>query len=55
LPIDFGLCGGRTLCASRLGQALFEQHDGAEHKAQGSEKGTDHSFHGDLKNSKAGG
>jgi hypothetical protein len=31
-----------------LGQALFEQHDGAEHGAQGSEESTDDGFHGGV-------
>ena len=31
--------------ASGLGQALFEQHDGPQHDAQGSEEGTDDGFH----------
>jgi hypothetical protein len=37
------------LHARRLGQAFFQQHDGTQHDAQGSEKSTDHGFHSGLK------
>ena len=49
ITADRGLCGGCALHASRLGQAFFQQHDGAQHNAQGSEKSTDHGFHSGLK------
>jgi hypothetical protein len=53
--VDSGLFGGCALHASRLGQTLFEEHDGAEHDAQGSEECTDDGFHKDLNNSKVDG
>jgi hypothetical protein len=49
LLVHRSLRGSLTLHASRLCQSFFEQHDGAEHHTQGSEKGTDQGFHKGLK------
>mgnify|MGYP000688708392 CR=1 FL=1 len=43
---DAGLRLGRALHALGLRETLFEQHDGAQHQAQGFKESTDHKFHG---------
>jgi hypothetical protein len=45
LQIDRCLCRSVALHALWLSDALFEQHDRAQHKAHGFEEGTDDRFH----------
>ena len=49
LQVHGALCSRRALDGAGPRQALFEQHDGAEHDAQGSEECTDDGFHRCLK------
>jgi hypothetical protein len=46
LQIDRGLSRSVALHALWLSETLFEQHDGAQHKAQGFKEDTDDRFHG---------
>jgi hypothetical protein len=46
LQIDCRLRRSIALYALGVRETLFEQHDRAQHKAQGLEKGTDDRFHG---------
>jgi hypothetical protein len=52
LQVDGLLCSRHSLNGGGSREALLEQHDGAEHDAQGSKKGTDQGFHTGLNNSK---
>ncbi|MCY1376225.1 hypothetical protein D9M69_636990 [compost metagenome] len=48
LQVDRGLCCGLAHHAFRLGEALFQQHERAEHGAQGFEEGADDGFHAEI-------
>ena len=55
LQVDCGLHGGVAHQATRLGEALFEQHERPEHGAQGFEEETDGGFHGAVAIKRCGG